>query len=157
MIRIIVAVDSKWGIAKNGQQPWDLPSDLAYFRTQTLRYGGQVVMGRKTYDAIGHLFVNRHTIIVTRSAAKIPGATVVNDLDAYLKNLQSDVWIAGGGEVYEQALQYAQEIYITHIAADFACDVFFPALDMSKFIKTSETQPLIENSVQFTQAVYTRS
>jgi dihydrofolate reductase len=156
MIRIIVAVDSKWGIAKHGQQPWDLPQDLMYFREQTMRYGGHVVIGRKTYQAVGHLFAERETIVVTRFTAAIPGAIVVNDLDAYLKNSQADLWIAGGGEIYKQALPYADELYITHIAADFECDTFFPPVNSPEFRKISEVGPYTESGVPSTQAVYKR-
>ena len=106
--------------------------------------GHTLVMGRKTYDSIGRPLPWRRTIVITRQEAgarKAPARTACwsstrldealdEALDAARQDgTEDEVFIAGGGEIFQQALPVADRIYLTRIEADFPGDAFFPELD----------------------------
>ncbi|HVX23758.1 MAG TPA: dihydrofolate reductase [Candidatus Saccharimonadales bacterium] len=126
MIRLIAGIDRQRGIAKKGNQPWNIPADLADLRQKTLQYGGQVLMGQRTYDTIGHPLADRQTFVLSHDTKDIPGITFVNNLDEFLAGLNGDLWVFGGASVFEQTIGRADELYLTEIEADFGCDQFFP-------------------------------
>jgi dihydrofolate reductase len=152
MIRFIVAVDEKLGMAKNGRQPWHLPTDEQYFLQQTQKYGGVVLMGRTTYDVIGHPLKERRNIVLSRSLKYIEGVEVEKDLQNALR-VAPDIWVIGGAGIFAQSLQYADELYVTRIEADFECDQFFPEFE-DQFDLTSKSTPHHENGVTFTFCAY---
>lgn len=154
MIRIIAAVDRKLGIAKHGFQPWNIPTDEQYFREQTSQYSAAVLMGSKTFEVIGHPLKDRKNYVLSREAVAASGAEVVHDLDDFLKNYKPDIWIIGGASVFAQALPYADELYITHIEADFGCDQFFPDFSQG-FMHFNDEPPREENGFIFRYSVYT--
>ena len=126
MIRHIVAFDKNRGIAKNGVQPWKLPTDEKYFSDMTKTYGGILLMGRTTFEVIGRPLVGRQNYVASRQADfVVEDVTVVHDIDAFLNDHQ-DVWVIGGAEIYAATLSRTDELYITEIDADFGCDVFYP-------------------------------
>lgn len=152
MIRLIAAVDQKFGIAKNGVQPWKLPSDEQYFQQKTLEYGANILMGRKTFEVIGRPLPDRNNFVVSHENV-IAGVTVVHDIEEFLQSFAEDVWVIGGTSLYEQTLELADEIYLTHIAADFKCDQFFPAIaDGFQLVSQSDMQQ--DNGLDFTYALY---
>lgn len=155
MIRFIVALDRSLGMAKNWVQPWFVPDDEKYFLEQTKQYGGEVLMGSRTYEVIGHPLKDRHNYIVTRDAVMVPGAEVVNDLDSFMQNWKRDLWVIGGGSIFSQTLKYADELYVTHIDAEFKCDVFFPKFDDS-FMPLDEGELKEQNGFIYRFAVYTK-
>src|SRR5207253_15414 len=110
------------GIAKNGVMPWKIPDDERYFTEQTKRFGGAVLTGGVTYrDGYkSRPLRDRENYIVTHGNTPIEGATVVNDLQAFLtEGGDKDLWVAGGAAVFEQVIDQADELYITYIDADF--------------------------------------
>ena len=143
MIRLIAAMDSKNGIAKNGGIPWDLPKDRQYFKQKTLSKGVTILMGRKTYESIGRKLPDRRNIVLSHD--KIPEVETVNSLDI-LQSLP-DVWVIGGESVYQQTINIADELYLTVITGDFSCDKFFP--DFSKFKKFLSSEMLHQNGLDF--------
>lgn len=146
MIRLIAAIDNKRGLAKDGALPWDLPDDWRFFREHTKGQGGIVLMGRKTFDAIGRPLPDRRNIILSKKTNSIPGIETVNDLS--ILNTLSNVWIIGGEAVYKQTITLADELYLTHIEDDFQCDQFFP--DYSKlFIQNWRSEIKEQNGVKF--------
>ncbi len=155
MIRLIAAIDRKRGIAKGGLQPWLIPTDDKYFLDQTSKWGGEVLMGSKTYEVIGHPLANRRNYVVTREAVQVNGAEIVNDLDAFLKSFERDLWVIGGASIFEQALPYADELYLTHIEADFGCNQFFPEYDQ-QFMPFGEEPIAEQNGFIYKFAVYTK-
>lgn len=155
MIRLIAAVDRKRGIAKGGIQPWSVPNDEKYFLEQTSKWGGEVLMGSKTYEVIGHPLAERKNYVASRDAVAINGAEVVRDLDGFLKSFKRDLWVIGGAAVFEQTLAYADELYLTEIQADFGCDKFFP--DFSASFMPFGEEPLQEqNGFIFKYVVYAK-
>lgn len=150
-ISIIAAMDEKRGIGKDNKIPWHIKEDFKRFRTLTS--GHPIVMGRKTWDSLPFKpLPNRLNIVVSRKAGKLAqGASVVISLDDALtlaKQYESDkskqdtthiqeVFIIGGGQIFEQALPFADKLYLTIVespsADGFGADTFFP--DYSDFKK----------------------
>lgn len=136
MIALIVAVGPGNVMGKEDSLPWHYPEDLKYFKAVTLNK--TVVMGRKTFCGILRKTKNplpqRKIVVVTRDLNyTYPGVAVVHDLIAYLKNAKEDIYIAGGREIYEQALNYAERLYITRILKSYPGDVFFPEINYQEF------------------------
>jgi len=158
MIRHIVALDSKRGMAKDGgMPPWHLRQDEAYFTEKTLSYGGQVLMGKKTFiEALKeHPLSNRTNFVVTRNPAPIPGVTVVNDLLGFIAAWpeSQDLWIIGGSEIFAQTLQQTDELYITEIEGEFDCDRFYPEY-LEQFKLISRGDELEEHGIRYRFCVY---
>lgn len=160
MIRLIAAIDSKRGIAKKGAMPWKIPEDERYFTRQTKTYGGHVLTGASTFwtGYHGKALVNRHNYVLTRKKVNIPGATVVHDLGKLLGEFKNkDLWVAGGAEVFAEVMAAgkADELYLTHIDADFDCDQFFPEYEQA-FKPARQSKPHTQNGLTFTYAVYSK-
>jgi len=131
-ISLIVAMDERRGIGHRGRLPWRLPADLRRFKSLTM--GHHLVMGRKTYASIGRPLPGRTMIVLTRKRDyDPPGCLVVHTLEAALELARQsgddEVFVIGGGEVFEQALPLADRIYLTRVHAALEADVFFPEYD----------------------------
>lgn len=133
-MKLIAAVDSKWGIGLNNQLLVNIPSDKRYFKQLTEH--NVVVMGRKTYESLPgkRPLENRVNIILTRT----PGFTAkgffvvhsIEELFAFLKDFaDKEVFVIGGQNVYEQLQEYCEEAYITKIDYAYHADRFCPDLD----------------------------
>lgn len=161
MIRFIAAIDRKRGLAKNGNMPWSIPEDEKYFTDQTKTFGGNVLTGGKTFRLTykSRPLRGRQNYILTHSNDPIPGATVVHDLSKLLDEFKDkDLWVAGGAEVFREIMDAgrADELYITHIDADFGCDQFLPEYE-DKFKKIEESEVREQNGFRFTYAKYARA
>ena len=161
MIRLIAAIDVKRGIAKHGYQPWYIPEDEAYFTKQTKSYGGNVLTGGTTFrDSYkGKPLKGRTNYLLTKNIQPIEGVQLVHDLTAWLATIgNQDIWVAGGANVYEQIIDAgkADELYITHIDADFGCDQFFPDYQ-DKFRLIRQSDQLAQNGFNFSYALYARA
>lgn len=127
MINIIVAMSKNSVIGDSNTLIWHLPEDLKRFRQLTT--GNTIVMGRKTYESIGKPLPNRRSIIITRDPDySVEGCEVVNSLEEALLLSNSDCFIIGGGEIYRQAIDIADRIYLTLINKEFEGDTSFPEL-----------------------------
>lgn len=121
-------------IGDNGRVPWRIPADLRRFRALTT--GHPVIMGRKTYESIGRPLPQRTNIVVTRQPAyRADGCLVAGSLKMALKLAEpgDEVFICGGGEIYQQALPLAGKLYLTVLAQEFAGDTFFPEISLGEF------------------------
>jgi dihydrofolate reductase len=160
MIRLIAAIDRRRGIAKQNVIPWSIPEDAAFFDSETKKHGGHVLTGAVTFRVTygGQPLKDRHNYVLTRDHQPIEGATVVNDLAKFLREFKEpDLWVAGGAAVFQEIMElgYADELYLTHVAADFGCDRFFPEYD--KDFKLVEKGDLREvNGFIFYYARYTK-
>lgn len=130
-ISLIAAMDEKRGIGKDNKLPWQIPEDLERFRKLTS--GHIVVMGRKTFESIGRVLPNRRNIIITHNESfKIEGVKTVRSLEEAIKVAlrqaqdEEEIFIIGGGQIYQQAIGAADKLYLTLIEGDFECDTFFP-------------------------------
>lgn len=155
MIRLIAAIDRERGIAKGGIQPWKIPEDEMYFKDKTHLFGGNVLMGSKTFEVIGHPLPNRRNFILTKDTSKIEGVEVVNNFVFFMQSFPQDLWVIGGASVFEQTLEKADELYLTHIEADFGCDQTFPEFEQ-KFELSEKSDLREENGFIFTFCVYKR-
>lgn len=172
-ISIIAAIGKNRELGKDNRLLWDIPEDLNHFRTVTA--GHAVIMGRKTHESIGRLLPNRINIVITRDpnyailadgvplprkagrVNKSEGCVVVNSLDAALevarRSGEEEAFVIGGGEIYRQAMEVADKLYLTIVDAAFDADTFFP--DYSEFSKVvSEEKHHDENySYKFLEMV----
>lgn len=120
--------------------PWELPGDLAHFKATTL--GKPIIMGRKTFQAIGRPLPGRHSIVVTRdenwSHERVERAVSLDRALKLAKAYETDeVMIVGGGEIYRQALPLADVLRLTYIDVAVAGDTFFPKFDEREWREVS--------------------
>lgn len=159
MIRLIVAADQKLGIAKKGFQPWYIPEDDAYFSRVTKLNGGSVLVGKTTFKTFSRPLDSRNNYVLSSSSEPLDGATLVNDLDTFLRKYNDeDIWVIGGASVFEQVLKRGnvEELYITHIEANFGCDQYFPCYK-SDFILREQSETHEQNGFKFSYAIYDRA
>lgn len=127
-ISMIAAMAKNRAIGLEGDMPWHLPDDLKFFKAKTT--GKPVVMGRKTFESIGSKpLPNRPNIVISRNTdLVIPGVQVYHSIEAALQALQleEEVVIIGGGQLYQEMLSQADRLYITLIDAHIEGDTFFP-------------------------------
>ena len=136
MITLIAAVARNGVIGSNNALPWHLPEDMKHFRQLTT--GNVVIMGRKTWESLPERFrplPDRLNVVVTRNAAyAAPGATIVHTLDEAIKvGAGRTAFIIGGAELYAHALQKAERLELTEIAAEFPGDAYFPDIDRTQW------------------------
>lgn len=140
MIASIVAYDHNRTIGNHGDIPWQgkMRADAHYFRDMTT--GHPVIMGRGTYEAMGRLLPNRPNIIVTHRDLEVDSAVVVNSLDDAYKEaekLDDMIYVIGGGQIYEAAMENIDRIYATEIDAHAEGDAHFPVIDLSIWHETN--------------------
>ena len=159
MIRIMVAYDRLRGIAKQGFQPWNIPEDEAYFASYTKQFGATLLVGSTTLKVMGGPLPGRTNYVLTSQNTPIEGATIVNNLEEFLKQFHdTDLWVIGGTMVYDQCLELGviDEIYATAIDADFGCDQFFPQVgDQYELVNQSDAQQ--QNGFNFRYEIYSRA
>ena len=123
-------------IGQGSKIPWHLPEDFKWFKKMTT--GQIVVMGRKTFESLRKPLPGRTNIVVTRDPAFMaPGVLVAPGLQAALQAARGDalrrgvdaVMVIGGGDIYAQAMPFADRLEITQIHASPQGDVRFPAID----------------------------
>ncbi len=158
---LIAAVANNNVIGRDNKLLWHQPADLKHFKKLTT--GHTLIMGRKTFESIGKALPGRRTIIVTRQKDyKAEGCEIVPDLKEAICKVreESDVFVAGGGEIYRQVigLHYARRIFLTRIYANFEGDSFFPDIDPEKWelIDREEFEPDDKNPYPYAFLTYKR-
>lgn len=142
LISLIVAAATNNAIGKDNQLLWHLPKDLQFFKKTT--WAMPVIMGRKTFESLsGKPLQGRLNIIITRQKNWQPeGVVVVHSLNDALFVARSadykEVFIAGGGEIYREALPLAHKVYLTRVHMTPEADTFFPDIDQSNWQLTSD-------------------
>ena len=130
---IIVAIADNNAIGKDNALLWHISEDLKFFRSTTV--GCPVIMGRKTYESIGRPLPKRLNIIVSRKGYDAPeGVVVVDSIEKGYEVAQEQgaekCFVIGGGQIYAQAMQIADEMVITHVHTVIEdADTFFPEID----------------------------
>jgi dihydrofolate reductase len=155
MIRVIAAIDNNGGIGRGGMQPWDIPSDLAYFAHMTKQYGARVIYGSRTFKSLPGLLTDRTNYLATTQSLAIKGVTLVPDAAMFLRSQAQDLWVIGGGMLYALAIELgvADELYVTHIHQDFHCDTFFPDY-YNNYDIISEGETCTQNGYIYQHNVY---
>ena len=159
---IIVAYDKNRAIGRNGDLPWgrSLPADLAHFKRLTK--GGNVIMGRKTFESIGcRPLPERENIVISSRPTGVKKVLTVMDLPSALALSRYPTFIIGGAQVYNDALKIPEidTIYATEVDASFPdADTFFPELDMTAWQEVSRVHHPAdtENKYDFDFVTYRR-
>lgn len=135
MIAIIAACDRNRVIGRDGHMPWHIPGEQRRFRERTL--GAAIIMGRRTWQDIGHPLPGRRNIVLSRDPDfAAPGCLIARTLaEALALAGELDAYVCGGAQVYAQALPLADRLYLTEIDAAYPGDTRFPAFDESAFVR----------------------
>lgn len=139
-LSIIAAMAQNRVIGIDNTLPWRLPADLAHFKTLTM--GHHMIMGRKTYESLGKPLPGRISVIVTRDMAfSAPGCVVVHSLDEAVSACAGDTeaFFIGGADLYRQALEVAQRMYLTEVKTAVEGDAWFPEFDRAVWLEVSRT------------------
>lgn len=128
-MKAIAAMAKNRVIGYQGKIPWQLPEDLRFFKETT--WGKIVIMGRKTYESIGHPLPGRKNIVLSRERGKcLPGVFCVFDpREAIRLCKESEAFVIGGESVYRVLLPWCNEIIMTHVMTSPKGDAFFPAFE----------------------------
>jgi dihydrofolate reductase len=165
-IVLLAAVADNGVIGRGNGLPWRLKSDMQHFRALTM--GKPVVVGRKTYLTIGKPLAGRTTIVISRDRAfAAPGVLVAPSLDAALAAARGDalrrntdtIVVAGGADIYSQALSLAARLAITEVHKAVAGDARFPAIDPAVWreIARSEQELGADDEIPFAFVTYERA
>ncbi|PIF44216.1 dihydrofolate reductase [Chryseobacterium sp. 52] len=140
MTTIVVAMGEKNEIGFENKLLWHLPEDLKHFKNITS--GHPIIMGRKTYESIGKALPNRTNIVISRKKKWFEeGILIVGSIKEaikFAKKIDENVFIIGGGNIYEQTMDIVDKLEVTLVKADLEADTFFPKIDEKIWKKTSE-------------------
>lgn len=146
VVSMIAAMAQNRVIGVNNDLPWDIPEDLEYFRNMTR--GKPCLMGRKTYESLPFRpLPKRPNIIITRDDAyDVPeGVLLAANIEDGLNVAKTEaerigvdeIMVMGGGQIYKQALPFADRIYLTEIDAEIDGDTIFPEFSMDEWREVS--------------------
>lgn len=139
---IVAAIGRNGVIGVDGGLPWRIPEDLARFKEMTM--GHALVMGRATFESIGRPLPGRSNIVLTRrpdwSHEGVDTARSLEEALDIARERGQDVYIAGGADVYEQALPIADSMELTEVDAAPDGDTFFPDVDWSLWFATARQE-----------------
>lgn len=144
-INLIAALDTGRVIGKNNDLVWKgVPGDMKRFVALTV--GHPIIMGRKTFESMGSKpLPNRTNIVITRNPAfTAPNCTIAPFLEEAVEKasaVNDQIFVIGGGEIYQQAIGIAKRLYLTVIDAKAEGDVFFPEYNDWKKVVKEEVFP----------------
>lgn len=161
-MNLIVAADRKWGIGRDNGLLASLPTDMKYFREHTT--GKVVVMGRKTLESMPGKrgLPNRTNYVLTANPDyEAEGCRMVHSeyelFDAIAEYGPDDVFLIGGGSLYNRFYRYCDKLYVTKIDAELGADTFITNFDEDEdYHVISESEPVTENGLTFRFVVYKR-
>ncbi len=155
MISLIAAVSKNNVIGNKGLIPWHIKGEQKRFKELTT--GRTIIMGRKSFEEIGKPLPNRKTVFISSTKLiETKNCITAASFKEALKAAEGEeeIFIAGGGRVYEEAMPYADRIYLTVIELVTEGDTFFPEFDKSEFTKVYEER--IEGEIPYTYYTYER-
>ena len=168
---IIAAFDSRYGIGKNGQLPWNLPSDLKHFKEITCAVSdptkkNAVIMGRKTWESLPAKFrplPGRVNVVLSKAGLPdLPsGVLCFRSLDEALNGLTrpiiEKVFVIGGEQIYAHAMEHpsCRKLYVTHVQGEYGCTAFFPPISR-KFSPVAASEPQTEGGIILHFSEYSR-
>lgn len=154
MIALIVAYSKNRVIGNKGCIPWKIKGEQQRFKELTT--GNIVIMGRRSYEEIGHPLPNRDTIVISNTGNfEAENCTTAASLEQALEIAGSrDVYISGGAGLYREAISIVDKMYITEIDAIIEGDTFFPDFNEDEF--TKKINKRVEGELPYTYVTYTR-
>jgi dihydrofolate reductase len=130
-VALIWAQAANGVIGNAGQVPWQLPEDMKHFRALTIR--STVLMGRVTWESLPEQYrplPERRNLVLSRDSNwSAPGADRVDTVDAAIRETEGDLWVIGGGQVYEAALPHAHRLVVTELESAYDGDTYAPVVD----------------------------
>jgi dihydrofolate reductase len=160
IVSLIAAVAENRIIGRGDELPWRLPADMRHFKELTT--GHTVIMGRRTFETLRQPLPNRRNVVVTRDREyRRTGAEIVHSIEGALSNARGDeeVFVAGGGEIYELALPHADRLYLTIVHAEFEGDTVFPDLNLEEWrlVESIRHNADEKHSIPFSFLTYERA
>ncbi len=146
---LIAAVAKNGVIGRKGTTPWNIPEEMKLFKTTTL--GHSVIVGRTTYESIGHVLPGRRMIVLSRTLAPLssPHVAIRNSIPDAIDEVPDTetAFVIGGQQIYAQMMPFAQEMLLSHLTASYEGDSWFPEIDETIW-KQAETKefPLFTHS-----------
>ena len=135
---MVAAVAENGVIGKDGDIPWSIPEDLKHFRATTK--GNTVVMGRRTYESIGHPLPYRSNVVVTRqpdwAADGVFVAHTIEEAIALAQDFEGDIHVIGGAEIYRAAFPHADVQVLTEVHQSPEGDTHYPAFDRDEWTES---------------------
>jgi dihydrofolate reductase len=160
---LVAAVAENGVIGRDGDMPWRLPGDLKHFKKTTL--GKPIIMGRRTFDAIGRKpLPGRPNIVLTRDKNfRADGVTVAATLDEALQIAEreaaklsaGEIAVIGGSTLYEETLPRADRLYLTEVHASPEGDTLFPSFNRAEWKEVSRDDPHREAGDSFAYSFVT--
>src|SRR4051812_45243340 len=99
LVSFVVAMTPARVMGHGNRLPWHIPADLAHFRRLTI--GKPVVMGRRTFEAIGRPLPERCNIVISRDPGRrIEGVTVARSAEDALATAGDvpEIAVIGGAQ-----------------------------------------------------------
>ena len=156
MFSLIAAIGKKNELGKGNQLVFHIKEDMQFFRETTKEH--QIVMGRKTWDSLPGKLPNRENIVISRRDFEGPDQIIHNPTQFINdhKDTDDEIFIIGGGSIYELFLPYAHTLYLTEVDAIVSdADTFFPTFDKSKYsceiIKKGKDHDLTYSIMNYTK------
>jgi dihydrofolate reductase len=145
-LSIIVAASLNNAIGKDNQMLWNLPEDMRFFKNTT--WGYPVIMGRKTFEALGNKpLAGRFNIVISRQPGYHTGNPEVQEAGSLKKAIDiarkmdaREAFIGGGGQIYRESLLMCDTIYMTRVFANLEGDAFFPEIPENIFHLTASVK-----------------
>lgn len=156
-ITIIAAIGKNNELGKNNQLLWHIPEDLSFFKEQTINK--PIVMGRKTLESLPKLLPGRlHLVLTHHQLEETEQIKVFHSIDSllnYIKQLNQEVMIIGGAQIYKQMLPKANKMLLTEIDDIKEADAYFPIFDKNawecKILSSHETETIKYKHVLYTK------
>lgn len=158
MVALIVAYAKNHVIGNQGRIPWRIKGEQRRFRELTT--GNVVIMGRRSYEEIGHPLPNRFTVVVSNTADfEAENCTTATSLTQAIEKAEKlqpgkNIYISGGAGLYREAMDIVEKMYITEVETEVEGDTFFPEFDETLFVKTVDER--VEGEIPFTYVTYER-
>lgn len=153
---LIAAFGNQGQVGLNGDLPWHIPEELKHFKETTSHW--PIIMGRKTFESIGHPLPNRRNIILSSRVSFIPGAEVASSLEEALKLISDSekAFVIGGTQVWEAALPVVSSLYLSEISYNDEADAFLKP-EFFETIRKEFKLDHIKASERFTVSQWTRA
>ena len=160
MFSIIVAHNQDNIIGKNNKLPWYIPDDLKRFKELTI--DKKIIMGRKTFESVPKVLPKRKHLVLTTNKNFLyidENVEIITDFKKLIKeyeNSKEEVFIIGGGEIYNLFLPYSKKLYITEVNFKIDGDTSFPEFDKSKWSLDFQSEIFKYENIEYCYKNYLR-